>query len=194
MTVNTECGLLLTYVPTYRKTRVHPKEDDVELARCGPRLQAAVATLVGQLVQLTPRSTPTPDAALRAFARRFRGPPPRFKGAQARAQARAQGLRRELPSSGPQAVRRELRVAAGPAAVPRRGAKRFSSWSHQSKSVLPAAIFYRLRPKLTCASPPSRPAHAPAQLPPSQNHIHTPHSPHHPRCESSLVAFAVRVV
>ena len=66
-------------------------------------MQAAVATLVGQLVQLTPRSTPTPDAALRAFARRFRGPPPRFKGAQARAQARAQGLRRELRASGRQA-------------------------------------------------------------------------------------------
>jgi hypothetical protein len=102
MTVNTECGLLLTYVPTYRNARAS------EGRRCRAcTVWSPLASSGGH----PRRAACTVDAAQHADARRrvarvrapVSRPPPRFKGAQARAQARAQGLRRELRASGRQA-------------------------------------------------------------------------------------------
>ena len=99
MTVNTECGLLLTYVPTYRNARAS------EGRRCRAcTVWSPLASSGGH----PRRAACTVDAAQHADARRrvarvrapVSRPPPRFKGAQARAQARAQGLRRELRASG----------------------------------------------------------------------------------------------
>ena len=127
MTVNTECGLLLTYVPTYRNARASEgrRYRACTVSACKQRWPPSS----GSHIQLTPRM----HADTRRRVARVRSPV-----SQPPAQVQGSSGSSSGASSGPQAraqgLRRELRVAAGPAAVPRRGANRFSSWSHQSKS------------------------------------------------------------
>ena len=149
MTVNTECGLLLTYVPTYRNAR----------ASEGSRYRACTVSACkqrwppssGSHIQLTPRM----HADTRRRVARVRSPvsqPPAqvqgssgsSSGASSGPQARAQGLRPSGASSGSQLA---LQLFPGAA----------RSASHRGRinpRVCCRPPYFRLRPKLTCASPP----------------------------------------
>ena len=107
MTVNTECGLLLTYVPTYRNARASEgrRYRACTVSACKQRWPPSS----GSHIQLTPRM----HADTRRRVARVRSPvsqPPAqvqgssgsSSGASSGPQARAQGLRPSGASSGSQ--------------------------------------------------------------------------------------------